>query len=170
MKQPLFHIPERGSKLLIYFSKTKAELPLNYALMGNIRRAVRETLAYENFQAEGEVSFTLCDNEHIRVLNRDFRQKDMPTDVLSFPMEGAGDVDMGGMSVMLGDIVVSYEKAAEQAEELGHTVSREIVFLTVHSVLHLLGYDHETGEEDEQDMLARQRAVMQRLYPDEIQH
>ncbi len=169
MKQPLFHMPEKGSKLLIYFSKTKETLPLDYALMGQIRRAVRETLAYESFTADGEVSFTLCDDVHIRVLNRDFRQKDAATDVLSFPMEGAGDVDMGGMSVMLGDIVVSYERAAQQAEELGHTVSREIVFLTVHSVLHLLGYDHETSQEDEADMFARQRAVMHRLYPEEMQ-
>ena len=94
-----------------------------------------------------------------------YREVDRPTDVLSFPM-----MDFSGESeepvadepvVSLGDIVISLEKAREQAEEYGHSFEREVAFLTVHSMLHLLGYDHETGEEDDRDMRARQRVIME---------
>ena len=90
-------------------------------------------------------------------MNRESRGVDRPTDVLSFPVF---DEDFGvGLSV-LGDIVISYETAVRQANEYGHAVEREIAFLTVHSMLHLLGYDHETSPEDEKEMFARQEEIL----------
>ena len=122
----------------------------------------------EAASAEGlppaEVSVTIVDDEGIRRLNRDFRQVDRPTDVLSFPqwepgepMEGAGDGP-----VPLGDIVISFPRAREQADAYGHSLEREIGFLAVHGFLHLLGYDHET-EEEERRMFARQEEILGRV-------
>ncbi|MCI8590470.1 MAG: rRNA maturation RNase YbeY [Clostridiales bacterium] len=127
-----------------------------YAL---IEKAIGETLAFEGFTKEGEVSVTLTDNDGIHVLNQQYRGIDRPTDVLSFPLFDETDADY----VMLGDIVLSLEKAREQAEEYGHSFEREAAFLCVHSVLHLLGYDHETGLEDEREMIEKQKEIMKRL-------
>ena len=109
---------------------------------------------------------TFTDNEGIRELNNRFRGIDRPTDVLSFPLldfEGSEEPPTDERETQLGDIVLSLERAAEQAEEYGHSYEREIAFLCVHSMLHLLGYDHETGEEDELDMRRRQTEIMDRL-------
>ncbi len=116
-----------------------------------VRRAITETLRYEDFRGRAEVSVTFTDDEKIRELNSRYRGKDAPTDVLSFPMEERA---------LLGDIVISLETAARQAALYGHPLEREAAFLTVHSVLHLLGYDHETSPEDERDMFARQDEIM----------
>jgi probable rRNA maturation factor len=111
------------------------------------------------------VSVTFTDNEGIRELNREYRNKDSATDVLSFPMYSFTEDDMPDtdFSVELGDIVLSLERASEQAVEFGHSYEREVAFLTVHSVLHLLGYDHEISPEDEADMIARQKKIMNEL-------
>jgi len=103
------------------------------------------------------VSITFTDNESIRELNREYRDIDRATDVLSFPMDDEGD------DVVLGDIVISLERAKEQAIEYGHSLEREISFLCVHSTLHLLGYDHETGEEDEKEMFMKQEEILKIL-------
>lgn len=116
-----------------------------------IKKAVEETLKYEEFETDCEISVTFTDNENIKMLNKEYRDIDRETDVLSFPMDE---------SDMLGDVVISLEKAKSQAEEYGHTMEREIAFLCVHSVLHLLGYDHETGEEDEKEMFGKQEAIL----------
>ena len=110
-------------------------------------------------------SVTFIDNEGIRSLNNEYRNKDSATDVLSFPMYAFTEDDMPDtdFSVELGDIVLSLERAAEQAEEFGHSYEREVAFLTVHSVLHLLGYDHELSEEDDLDMRERQRKIMEKI-------
>ncbi|MBO5371304.1 MAG: rRNA maturation RNase YbeY [Lachnospiraceae bacterium] len=118
-------------------------------------------LDFEKFPYEAEVNLTLVDNPSIQEINREYREIDAPTDVLSFPMldfEQAGDFsgieeDVGGSfnpdtgEVLLGDIVISVPKVFEQAENYGHSPKREYAFLIVHSVLHLLGYDHMTPEE-----------------------
>ena len=122
-----------------------------------VKKAVEAALAYEEWEYDCEVSVTFTDNESIRELNREYRDIDRATDVLSFPMDDEGD------NSVLGDIVISLERAKEQAEEYGHSLSREISFLTVHSVLHLLGYDHETGEEDEKEMFAKQEDILNKL-------
>ena len=111
------------------------------------------------------VSVTFTDNEGIREKNREFRNIDAATDVLSFPMYDMknGDMPEDFGNCELGDIVLSLEKAAEQASEYGHSYKRECAFLTVHSTLHLLGYDHVNSKEEDENMRAHQRVVMEKL-------
>jgi probable rRNA maturation factor len=123
-----------------------------------IRRAVVATLEYEDFEGDAEVSLTFTDNEGIRVLNAEHRDIDRPTDVLSFPLH---DPDCEEWDSQLGDVVISLERAAEQAEEFGHGFSREVAFLTVHSMLHLLGYDHVNSEAEDAEMRRRQREILE---------
>lgn len=153
-------------KLMIYFENDQEKMQVSYKLKRLVRLAVEATLAYEEIKRPLEVSVTFVDNEGIRKLNRNYRKIDKPTDVLSFPLfdfEGEGDAMTDELDDMLGDIVISLERAAAQAEEFGHSFEREVAFLTVHSMLHLLGYDHETSEEDELDMRRRQTAIMEML-------
>jgi probable rRNA maturation factor len=150
--------------LTVYFENEQNAIPVTYKLKMLIRRAIEATLAYEQYNNDVEVSVTLTDSENIQDLNLRFRGIDAPTDVLSFPLfDFEGETDeppVDEIQNMLGDIVLNLERTRSQAEEFGHSFEREAAFLTVHSMLHLLGYDHETGEEDEADMRARQRAIM----------
>jgi probable rRNA maturation factor len=150
--------------LTVYFENEQNAIPVTYKLKMLIRRAIGATLAYEQYNNDVEVSVTLTDSENIQDLNLRFRGIDAPTDVLSFPLfDFEGETDeppVDEIQNMLGDIVLNLERTRSQAEEFGHSFEREAAFLTVHSMLHLLGYDHETGEEDEADMRARQRAIM----------
>ena len=156
-----------ATKLMIYFNNDQEKFPVTYKLKMLLRRAVDATLAYEQYGNPCEVSITLTDNEKIHALNKQYREVDKPTDVLSFPLldfEGEGCEPVADEPmVSLGDIVISLERAAEQAEEYGHSFDREVAFLCVHSMLHLLGYDHELSEEDDADMRDRQRAIMEML-------
>ena len=151
-------------KLKIYFENHQKEEIVTYRLKMLIRRAVEETLAYEGVLDDCEVSVTLCDNEESRELNKKFRNIDRATDVLSFPLfdDDGMDAHVEELDCMLGDIVLSLERARLQAEEFGHSFEREVAFLTVHSMLHLLGYDHMEPE-DEQEMMALQNQVMDKL-------
>ena len=143
-------------KLRIYFENSQDKERVTYAVKMLVREAILATLEHETVKENCEVSVTFTDNEGIRAINREYRELDKPTDVLSFPLfETAADG-----TKMLGDIVLSLEKCREQAAEFGHSFERECAFLTVHSTLHLLGYDHETSEADEQDMRQRQSAVV----------
>ena len=130
-----------------------------------IMKAAKKTLSSEGFGRDAELSVTFTDNESIRALNREYRDKDIATDVLSCPMYdfSAGETPEEEESVVLGDVVLSLERVAEQAKELGHSFLREASFLTVHSVLHLLGYDHETSPEDEKKMISRQKEIMKKI-------
>ena len=119
--------------------------------------AAAAALEYENFGGRAEVSVTLCGDGRIRELNRDYRGIDRVTDVLSFPLF---DEEEDGGKTPLGDIVIDVDRAAAQAQEYGHSFEREIAFLTVHSMLHLLGYDHEEGKAEESEMFARQEAIL----------
>jgi len=152
-------------KLKIYFEDHQQKETVTYRLKMLIRRAVEETLAYEGINDDCEVSVTLCDNEEIRELNLRFRNIDRATDVLSFPLfdDDGMDAHVEELDCMLGDIVLSLERARQQAEEFGHSFEREVAFLTVHSTLHLLGYDHETSPEDEADMRSRQTEITNRM-------
>ncbi len=149
---------------MIYFQNDQDKLPITYKLKLLTRRAVVAALEHEQYHNPCEVSVTYTDDEGIRALNLQYRQLDKPTDVLSFPLmdfSGESDEPVADEPVVsLGDIVISLERARAQAEEYGHSFEREVAFLTVHSMLHLLGYDHETGEEDELDMRARQSRIM----------
>ena len=151
---------------MIYFENDQEKSAITYKLKRLIRMSVEATLAYEEIERDLEVSVTFTDDEGIRRLNRTYRKIDRATDVLSFPLfdfEGEGDVMSDELCDMLGDIVLSLERAAAQAEEFGHSFEREVAFLTVHSMLHLLGYDHETSEADELDMRRRQTEIMEML-------
>lgn len=110
-----------------------------------------------------ELSVTLTDDEHIHVINRQYRGVDRPTDVISFALNESEEPEIQDAEVnVLGDIIISLERAAEQAAEYGHSYRREVAFLTVHGLLHLLGYDH-MEEEERQEMEEEQRAVMEAL-------
>ncbi|MEH7523479.1 rRNA maturation RNase YbeY [Bacillus sp. JJ1503] len=118
---------------------------------------------FEKIEEESEVSLTFVSNEKIREINKEYRHKDSVTDVISFAMEemGEGELELVGLDMprVLGDIIISVSRAYEQAEEYGHSFMREIGFLAVHGFLHLLGYDHETPE-DEKEMFSRQKDIL----------
>ncbi len=158
---------ERKMLCKIDFENRQELLPLSYKLKMLVRRAVETTLDYEQYENPIEVSVTFTDNEEIRELNRKFRNIDRPTDVLSFPLfDYTGESEEPPVDEfvgMLGDIVISLEQAKKQAEEFGHSFEREAAFLTVHSMLHLLGYDHEAGGDEEADMRRRQREILDRM-------
>jgi probable rRNA maturation factor len=151
-------------KLKIYFSNEQDKIKISLKIRHLIKKSVKEALAQEGFTFPAEVSVSFVDNEAIHKLNLEYREKDKPTDVLSFPMWEKEELSDGsaldGHAVTLGDIIISAEKAKSQAEEYGHSLEREICFLSVHSVLHLLGYDHETSEEDEAYMKNKQEDVL----------
>ena len=155
------------NRLYISFSATKKFPECNYNLKMIVREAILATLNYEDLIFETEVSVTFCDNEYIKKLNAEFRNKDSATDVLSFPMYDFDD-EMGAEtnpdgSISLGDIVISLERAAEQAKELGNSFEREVAFLVIHSTLHLLGYDHERSKDDEEAQCLAQREIIESL-------
>ena len=154
-------------ELKIYFENQQDKEKVDYELKILVRHAIIETLRYEGHDRITEVSVTFTDNEKIHQLNKQYRNVDRPTDVLSFPLfdfEGEEDDLMPTeFETMLGDIVVSLEKAKEQAKEYEHSFEREVAFLCVHSTLHLLGYDHEKSPEDEEDMCIRQKIIMNKL-------
>lgn len=136
-----------------------------------VRSAVKAALEYMDFPLKSEVSVMFTDDEEIHELNRLHRGVDRPTDVLSFPLfeyDENGDIIEDDLDfnpngeMILGDIVISMETASRQAQEYGHSFEREIGFLTVHSMLHLFGYDHMTPE-DEEEMFGYQREILERM-------
>ncbi|MBQ8603783.1 MAG: rRNA maturation RNase YbeY [Oscillospiraceae bacterium] len=130
-----------------------------------IRKSVNSVLVNEDILEPCEVSVTLVDNDDIAVLNGQFRNKPVETDVLSFPLgeNGIYDENPETGAMMLGDIVISLEKALQQAEMYGHSAAREVAFLTVHSMHHLLGYDHENGGEEEKIMRRKEEEVLVKM-------
>lgn len=153
-------------RVMIYYNDDQEQFSVSYSLKRLIRRAVVVSLTYEGFANACQVSVTLTDNAGIRELNRTYREIDRETDVLSFPLidfEGGEEPPVDSAEVMLGDIVLSLEKAQAQAEEFGHSFAREVAFLTVHSMLHLLGYDHVNSEEEDADMRRRQREILEQM-------
>lgn len=134
-------------------------------------RVINKVLEQEGFGLSCEVSLLITDNENIRMLNAEHRGKDTATDVLSFPMLEfdalhniiSGDDGFDDGTLLLGDIVISLERAYSQAEEYGHTPLREISFLCAHSTLHLLGYDHEADEESRLEMREKEEKALSAL-------
>ncbi len=153
-------------ELMIYFMNDQDKEDITYSLKILLRRAVEATLDYEKFENDAQVSVTFTDNEGIKELNFEHRNIDKETDVLSFPLidfEGGEESPFDDPEMMLGDIVISLEKAREQAAEYGHSFERETAFLCVHSMLHLLGYDHVNGDEEEADMRRRQTEILEAM-------
>lgn len=130
-----------------------------------IKRAVRAALESEKVDCDCTVEVVISDEDEIRRINNENRGIDSVTDVLSFPMFASRKeicADESG-SAFLGSMVICRERAREQAAQYGHSVEREAAFLAVHSTLHLLGYDHEIGKEDEQKMFSKQEAVLENM-------
>lgn len=150
-------------KVMITNRQKEVKIPSGIRLL--IRRCCHAVLLAENFHDGAEVSVSFVDNGQIRQLNMEYRGKDAPTDVLSFPLgeNGVYDKNMESGMFQLGDIVISIEKAVEQAAIYGHSLQREIGFLTVHSMLHLLGYDHEAGGLEQVRMREKEESVLTSL-------
>ena len=150
-------------KVLITNRQKDVKIPSGIRLLS--RRCCHAVLAAEQFGDSAEVSVSFVNNEQIRQLNNEFRQKDTATDVLSFPLgqDGVYDRNLETGALQLGDIVISIEKAVEQARIYGHSLQREIGFLTVHSMLHLLGYDHESGGLEMVRMREKEESVLSSL-------
>lgn len=151
------------AKVYIANRQKKIKIPTGARLL--IKRCCNAVLDYESFERTAEISVSFTDNEGIRELNASYRHKDAATDVLSFPMDEDGNYDVNEETgaVILGDVVISMERAVEQARMYGHSLEREIGFLTVHSMLHLLGYDHEEGGLPARIMREKEEAVLQQL-------
>ncbi len=129
-----------------------------------VRAVLRKAADVYGLTENNEVSLVFCDDAYIQNLNRDYRGKDQPTDVLSFALNEGEEPEIvdGPAHVLLGDIIISLETAARQAEEYNHSLEREVAYLTVHGMLHLLGYDHMT-EEDKAEMRLEEEHVLSLL-------
>lgn len=147
-------------KVIISNDQKTVKIPTGIHML--VRRCCVAVLTYEQLKGSCEVSVRFVDNEEIQKLNKQYRDIDAPTDVLSFPLgiDGIYDVNKDTGAQMLGDIVISMERAIEQAEEFGHTLKREVGFLTVHSMLHLLGYDHEGSSIEAVRMREKEEKVL----------
>lgn len=130
--------------------------------LGQIEAAVAMVLQVEGLQQPGEVSISLVSEDEIHELNLEYRGKDQPTDVLSFPQLDSLEEARTMKYLFLGDIVISLTQVARQAEEYGHSEARELSYLTVHSLYHLLGFDHET-DDDKAEMRSKEKKIMQML-------
>ncbi len=149
----------------IFFSNEQDKLPPPADIEQLIESCTRAALEEEEISEDAQVSVTLVDNEAIREINREHRNIDSATDVLSFPLgdDDSFDTDPDTGAILLGDIVISLERAAEQAREYGHSFRREVAFLITHSLFHLLGYDHVDSKEDEKLMFGKQEKVLEAL-------
>ncbi len=151
------------NKVYITNQQNAVKIPTGIRIL--IRRSCNAVLEMEGFDRPAEISVTFLDNAHIAQLNGQYRNKPVETDVLSFPLGSDGEYDTNEETgaAMLGDIVISMEKAFEQANIYGHTLQREVAFLTVHSMLHLLGYDHVNGGLEEVRMREKEEQVLVKL-------
>lgn len=150
-------------KVIISNEQKAVKIPTGVRML--VRRCCHAVLVQENFEGSAEISVIFVDDEQIRALNQKHRNMDKPTDVLSFPLGEGGQYDVNPETgaKMLGDIVISMETAVRQAEDYGHPLQREVAFLTVHSMLHLLGYDHVNGGLEAVHMREKEEAVLTQL-------
>ncbi len=157
--------------LTLIWENQQNKVDIDGSLIDTIKGAIERALETEEFTDDTEISLTFTNDDDIRLINLDARGKDSATDVLSFPLleqdeDGTliiYDEDILDGKVLLGDIVISAERAVAQAEEYGHSLVREMCFLAVHSVLHLLGYDHERSEEEEKLQFEKQEEILSSL-------
>ena len=149
----------------VNFLNKQKILPLPNGTKALVRNACKAVLQTENFTESAEINISFVDDESIRQINNEFRNIDKSTDVLSFPMGENGEYDVNPENgcKMLGDVVISVEHAVSQAELFGHSNEREIGYLTVHSVLHLLGYDHVDEAEEKKIMRAKEEEALSLL-------
>lgn len=157
--------------MTILIENLQSKIAINDNINGLLHRAVEISFLNEEFLVPSEVSILLVDNEGIKEINKEHRNIDNPTDVLSFPMvdmtdgkinSNEGDYDMDENLLLLGDIVISLEMARSQASEYGHSFERELAFLTTHGIFHLLGYDH-INDLEEKRMIQKQENVLDQM-------
>ena len=150
-------------KVMITNNQKKIKLPTGIRPL--VRKCCQAVLATEKFDSPAEVSVSFVDNDEIQNLNKIYRNKDAATDVLSFPLgeNGVYDINNETGAYLLGDVVISIETALKQAQIYDHSLEREIGFLTVHSMLHLLGYDHETSALEAAKMHEKEELVLEDL-------
>lgn len=151
----------------------ETEVDSRDALCALVTSCACAALETEGVDFPAQIDVTVVGDEEIRALNAEYRNKDTVTDVLSFPLyefyngqpreDLSGEADPQTGRILLGDMILNYRRACEQAAEFGHSAERECGFLTVHSCLHLLGYDHERGQEEQRVMREREEAVLQSL-------
>lgn len=142
----------------IYYDDRQDDIKITDEIKNLIEKSVAAVLKVENLHENVEVSVSFVGDEEIRDLNRDYRGVDKSTDVLSFPMDDEFII----VSRILGDVIINTRRVMEQAKELGHSNERELSYLTVHSILHLLGYDH-MEDEDKREMREREKLAMKEL-------
>ena len=155
-------IDANKTRVIITNSQKKIIIPTGLRLL--VRKTCVAVLRMEKFKGSAEISVTFVDNDQIKELNAQYRDKNFATDVLSFPMgsDGVYDTDPKTGAKILGDVVISLEKAQEQAELYNHSFQREVGYLTAHSVLHLLGYDH-MDDIDKVRMREKEEIIMEQL-------
>ena len=153
------------NKIRVIITNKQKDIKIPTGLRMLIRRCCNAVLRMEKFEGSVEVSVTFVNNEQIKEYNAQYRNKNIETDVLSFPMgeNGVYDVNPETGAKILGDIVISIEKAQEQAKAYGHSLQREVGFLTAHSMLHLLGYDHENNNLERVRMREKEETVLTQL-------
>lgn len=154
-----------SDKIKVIITNDQKEIKIPTGVRMLIRRCCNAVLVNENFEGSAEISVRFVDDEIIHELNREYRHVDRSTDVLSFPLgeNGVYDINHDTGAKILGDIVISMQHAVMQADLYGHSLQREIAFLTVHSVLHLLGYDHEAEGLERVRMREKEEAVLTQL-------
>lgn len=152
-------------KIKVIISNEQKDIKIPTGVRMLVRRCCNAVLVMEGFEGSAEISVTFVNDEQIKKLNKEHRNLDVSTDVLSFPLgeNGVYDINRNTGAKILGDIVISIEHAFSQSEEYGHSLQREIAFLTVHSLLHLLGYDHVDGGLEAVHMREKEEAVLTQL-------
>ena len=153
------------SKVKVIISNEQNEMRIPTGVRMLVRRCCTAVLVQEEFEGPAEVSVTFVDDDAIHQLNLQYRNIDRATDVLSFPLgeNGVYDINNDTGAKLLGDIVISIPHAVDQADRYGHSLQREIGFLTVHSMLHLLGYDHVNGGMESVRMREKEESVLTKL-------
>lgn len=150
---------------IIYFHNSQRKFELPNGIKEKIADAFESVLDNEKLNDDFEVSVTFVNDKRIRTINNEFRGIDKSTDVLSFPMgeDGHYDINPETNKYMLGDVIISLEHSHKQAQEFGHSIYREIVYLAVHSFLHLLGYDHVNDENEAKIMREKEELTMKNI-------
>ena len=158
-------LQDKMEKIKVYIENNQKDVKIPTGIRLLIRRCCSAVIKEEGIEKQVEVGVTFVNNAEIKEMNAGYRSKDIETDVLSFPQFENGDLSAApeGVPVALGDIVISLQKAEEQAEKFGHSFQREVAFLTVHSMLHLLGYDHEDGGIAQVRMREKEETVLLKL-------
>lgn len=142
----------------LYIDDRQDKIQVGNDLTEDIKKVIIESMKEEQIDLNYEISLSFVDNEEIKILNKNFRNKNQATDVLSFPMEDEEFIE----EKILGDIVISLERALEQSKEYNHSFKREMLFLVCHSMFHLMGYDHDT-DENTKEMREKEKRVLNKL-------